>query len=88
MAISDNSKASNRFGRRIVGLAIKCSKAILRVHHGYGASQNVLLKNTGILYCELCCPQEANMTRSAVDITAAEMVAHEHGDSTTNKCVA
>ena len=88
VAISDNSNASSRFGRRLVGLAIKCSKAILRVRHGYGASQNVPLKNTGILKCELCCPQEANRTRSAVDITAAEMVAREHGDSAANKCVA
>ena len=88
VAISDNSKASNRCGRRIVGLAIKCSKASLRVHHGYGASQNVPLKNTGILKSELCCSQEANRTRSAVDITAAEMVAHEHGDATANKYVA
>ena len=88
VAISDNSNASSRFGRRLVGLAIKCSKAILRVRHGYGASQNVPLKNTGILKSELCCPQEANRTRSAVDITAAEMVAREHGDSAANKCVA
>uniref|UniRef100_A0A7S0KE79 Protein ENHANCED DISEASE RESISTANCE 2 C-terminal domain-containing protein n=2 Tax=Micromonas pusilla TaxID=38833 RepID=A0A7S0KE79_MICPS len=36
-------------------------------------------------FCEYTMDMEANRTRSAVDITAAEMVAHEHGDSATNK---
>merc|ERR1711939_635534 len=35
--------------------------------------------------CEYTMDMEANRTRSAVDITAAEMVAHEHGDATANK---